>query len=403
LQKNNNTILGGWISMELKDLQNQLQTSFDELKKMGQRQEDEIKKFGDVTQETKNSITTINEEMTKLKGQIDDLATKANRIAVPGQGSNDPKEQEKKSAFFKFMREGFGGLNREEKALVQDAAGEILVPEALDSVLYRELPKLNILRSLANVRQISTNRVRRRSITELTTGWGKLETTAAKLGDFESTPVPSDDYIYVEDALGLVKIGEDELEDTDINLTQFLADSFARAYAEMEEKAFMVGTGHANNQPEGILNGTVVGRFNTGAVATFTADDAVKLAYQVAAQYRQKGVYVANSQIELAMRLMKDSNGQYLWQPSLQAGTPATFNGRPVYNNEDVSGTVATGNNILVFGDVNASYQIVDRTGSTIQRLNELYIEDGLIGFKFKRRVGGGIVRPNALKVLKVQ
>jgi HK97 family phage major capsid protein len=392
--------------MELKDLQESLQTTFAELKAMGQRQETELKTFGAATQETKDSIVKINTEMNKLKSQIDELATKANRIVTPqGNGQKlDPKAQEKKDAFFKFMREGKSGLNKEEKALVEDAAGEILVPEDLDSAIYRELPALTIMRSLAYVRPTNSNRVRRRSLTEVTTGWGKLETSATKtLGTFESTLTPGEEWIYVEDALGLTKIGEDELEDSDINLERYLADSFAQAYAEMEDTAFMIGTGHANEQPEGVLNGTTVGRFNTGAIGTFTADDAIKLAYQVKAQYRRNASYVANSQIELAMRLMKDSNGQYLWQPSLQAGTPNSFNGKPIYNQEDVSGTVATGNDILVFGDFKAGYQVLDRKGSSITRLNELYIEDGLIGFKFKRRVGGGVVRPNALKVLKVQ
>jgi HK97 family phage major capsid protein len=259
------------------------------------------------------------------------------------------------------------------------------------------------MRSLASVRRTNSNRIRRISMTELTVGWGKLETTAATLGDFESTPTPSEAYINVWDALGLVKIGEDELEDTNLNLQDFLADSFTNAYASLEDTAFMKGTGDGASQPTGILNGTTVTRFDTTAVGAFTADDLIKLAYAVPSGYRKNAVYIVHSLIEQTVRLAKDSQGQYLWQPSLQAGSPNMFNGKPIHTQDDLTGTIATGNNIAVFGDIKAGYQIVDRTGSTITRLNELYANDGLVGFKFKRRVGGGVVRANAMRVLKVK
>lgn len=388
--------------MELKDLQTQMQTTFESLKEMGQRQDTEIKQFGTATQETKDAIGKINSTMDEIKTKIADIETKANRA---GFNHNEPpkEEKEKKSAFFKFMREGIAGLNREEKALVQDQTGEIIVPEQLDQEIYRELPGLTVMRGLASVRPTTSNRVRRRSMNEVTTGWGKIETNAAKsLGDFESTLVPAEDWLYVENAYGLTKVGEDELEDTDVNLQQYIRESFAQAFAEMEDTAFIKGTGHGDEQPEGILNGNIVGRFNSGGVGTFEADDLIKLAYQLPAQYRRNGSYIVNSQVELLMRLMKDENGQYLWQPSLQQGKPATFNGKPVYNQEDVDGEIAAGNEVAVFGDYKQGYRILDRNGGAITRINELYIEDGLIGFKYRRRVGGGVVRPKALKVLKI-
>lgn len=391
--------------MDLKELQGQLSASFEELKKMGQRHETELKTFGDATQETKNSIANINAEMDKLKGQIDQLAVKANRMpGANGQPQMSEEQKARSEAFYKFVREGKQGLTADEKkALVEDATGQILVPEDLDDEIYRELPKLSVMRQLATVRTTGRDRIRRRSLTEVTVGWGKLEVhPTAKLGDFESTMVPSDEYLYIEDALGLTKIGEDELEDTDINLAALIQDSFTQAYAELEDTAFIAGTGHANYQPEGILTTAAVPKVNTGAVGTFSADDMIKLAYALPAQYRRNGKYLVNSAIELNMRLMKGTDGQYLWQPSLQAGTPNSFNGSAVFNQDDIAGTVTTGSAVAVFGDFKAGYRIYDRKGGSVQRLNELYIEDGLIGFKYKRRVGGGVVRPNALRILTV-
>ena len=391
--------------MDLKQLQDQLQTAFNELKSMGQRQEDEIKKFGQATQETKDAIAKINAEMDKIKAQIDELATKANRMPSGGGQAQDPKEQEKKAAFFKFLREGLSGLTREEKALVQDATGDILVPYDIDNEIYRALPQLNVIRSLASVRTTRSDRIRRVGMNELTVGWGKIELTAPTqtLADYESSLVPTEQFAYVEDAYGLTKIGEDELEDSDLNLQQYLIDSFAQAYADLEEAGFLKGTGHANHQPEGILNGTVVQRVNTAAAASLTADDMIRLAYEVPAVARKNGVYLVHPKIEMAMRLMKDQNDQYLWQPSLQAGAPSLFNGKPVYNVEPMDDTIETGKEVAIFGDIKAGYQIIDRQQGFITRINELYINEGLIGFRYKRRVGGYVKRPEAMRVLKVQ
>jgi HK97 family phage major capsid protein len=390
--------------MELKDLQAQLQTAFTELKAMGQRSEDEIKKFGQASQETNEQIAKINKEMDNFKSQIDELAKKANRINFEGgKPQKSEEEQKKHDAFFKFIRKGITELTREEKALVQDATGDILVTADLDNTIYRALPQLNVIRGLASVRGTKSDRVRRIGMNEVTTGWGKIEIqTNPKLASFESSLTPTETYAYVEDAYGLTKIGEDELEDSDYDLTQYLTDSFSDAYANMEELAFLKGTGHAAMQPEGILNGTTVTRFNTATANTLVADDMIKLAYQVPSVARKNGVYMVNPLIELAMRLMKDTTGQYLWQPSLQAGAPSMFNGKPVYNVEPMDTATTTGKEVAIFGDIKSAYQIIDRKEGAIKRIDELYLNDGLIGFRYKRRVGGYVKRANALRVLKI-
>lgn len=396
--------------MELKDLQTQLQTTFEELKAMGDKQSEEIKKFGEASQETKTTIENINKAFDEIKGRMDKMETKANRIQTGGNGGNggneDPKAAEKKEAFFKFMRDGVSGLTKEEKSLVQDTTGDILVPYDLDDTIYRVLPQLNVLRGQANVRTTNSDRIRRVNMNEATVGWGKIEIqTNPKLSTFESTLTPTEAFAYVEDAYGLVKIGEDELLDSNWNLQSYLSDSFGIAFANLEELAFLKGTGHANMQPEGILNGTTVTRTNTAAVATLTADDLIKVQYDippVAYQSVNAAYYVA-PKIEQAMRLFKDGQGRYLWEPALQSGAPSVFNGKKVFNVAPMDATVATGNEVAIFGDLSSAYQVIDKQLGFMSRINELYINDGLIGFRYKRRVGGYVRRPTALRVLKVQ
>ncbi|MGE5589207.1 MAG: phage major capsid protein [Bacillota bacterium] len=346
------------------------------------------------------------DQAVQLKGLEDWLAEPQFKHPMGGgQPQTEPdRKAAQKAAFFKaFKGRGTHVLNAEEKALVENAAGEILVPEELEAEIYRELPKLTVIRDLATVRTTTSNRVRRRSLTELTVGWGKLETGAQVLAD--SMPgVPTEDFQYVEDLYGLALIGEDELDDTDVNLQAFVSDSFARALGETEDTAFINGTGHAANRPEGILNGAVVTRINAGQPAAITMDDMKKLIYGVPAQYRRNGSFIMASSVELAIQLLKDNNQQYLWQPSNQAGRPNTFLGFPIYNQEDVPAIPAAGvaADVAIFGDVRAAYRILDRQGMSLKVLDQLYAEDGEIGYRVKRRVGGAVVRANALRILKV-
>ena len=380
--------------MDIKKLQEELQVAVKMLRDMGDRADEERKQFGDSLAETKTAID-------KLNARIDELETRMARPPIGGADDSHQKPAEQKGAFFKYMRHGLAALSKEEKALVSDDTGQILIPEELESEIYRELPKLTVMRGLATVRTITTNRIRRRSLNEVEVGWGKLETGATLV---ESDLVPSDDYQYIEDLYGLTKIGEDELMDTDVALEAIVADSFGRAIAETEDKAFVLGEGHSEGQPEGILNGNVVARVNAGQPGALTADDLIKIIYEVPAQYRRNGAFIMNSITERDIRLLKDQNGQYLWQPSLQDGRPASLAGYPVYNQDDIPSipTTDTDADVVIFGDFQSGYRILDRMGMSLQRLVELYATQGLVGFKVHYRVGGGVIRPDALRILKV-
>lgn len=345
----------------------------------------------------------------KFQDRIELIETKMNRLPIedPEHKAEVPGAKEYKSAFFGFMRTGDLVLddvaqkyNTERKALVSDATGQILIPEELESEIYRELPKINIIRQLATVRTITRNRIRRRSLTEVTMGWGKLELGGTPS---ETDVVPSEDWQHVEDLEGLARIGKDELADSDVSIEAIILDSFSRAKSEAEETAYIVGTGHANRQPEGMLNGTVITRVKTAAHDAIATDDVLNLIYAVPAQYRRNGKLLFPSTTILALRKLKDAvSGQYMWQPSLQAGQPPSFAGYPVLAQEDIPAIASAAEcDIAIFGDIKAGYRILDRQGMTIQRLLELWAISGLIGILVSSRVTGGVIRPDALRVLQ--
>lgn len=320
-----------------------------------------------------------------------------------GQGEQADRNKTRRSAFFRSLRVGLGRMDAEQRALVENTAGEVLVPEDLETEIYRALPELTIVRGIAGVRPTNSNRVRRRSLDEVAVGWGKLETGTALTDSMPGTP--TEEFTYVEDLYGLAKIGEDELDDTDVNLETFVRDSFSTSIAEAEDTGFTVGSGHANQQPVGFM--TAGGEVPTVAAAstTPTIDDFKKLVYGTPAQARRNGRFVMASATELSLSTLKTTEGTYLWQQNVQAGRPNTFLGYPIHNQEDVagvSGVAGQVDNVAGFGDFASAYRIYDRQGMTLKRLEELYAEDGMIGFKVRFRVGGDVVRPERLRILAV-
>ena len=102
-----------------------------------------------------------------------------------------------------------------------------------------------------------------------------------------------------------------------------------------------------------------------------------------------------------AIRKLKDGNGVYLWQPSLQAGEPDKLLGYDLYTSPYVP-QVEAGAYAVAFGDFK-NYWIADRAGRTVQRLNELYSTNGQVGFVATERVDGKVILPEGIKLLKMK
>jgi HK97 family phage major capsid protein len=343
--------------------------------------------------ELEKLVEAFEEKFLEIRKEVNEV--KENIAVLEKKRSTPPavkeeKGMEKKELFFDYLR----GKNIEVKALVEDTTGEILVPEDLYAEIIRTLPKINVIRRYATAVTVKGNRLRYRGLTDVAVSWTKLETSATALGE-TGTPTISEGTIQVRDLYGLIKIGEDLLEDTDVALERLIVESFANAIAEAENNAFISGV-PANGEPEGILTNTNVQDL-TVENETFDFDDLIKLFYALPAQYRTNAVWIMNSNTEQTIREFKDTNGRYILQPSVSEPFVSTILGRPVATDEAVP------DNTIIFGDLKAGYLIIDKqSGLTVKRLEELFALSGQIGLKVHYRVGGGVIRPDAIKVLKI-
>ena len=344
----------------------------------------------------------IGAQFLENKDLIEKLETEINR-PKPASDELDEKAQFHKKAFFNYLRCEGGNPRKdmdpeERKALVGDATGRILIPEDLESEIYTSLPKITVIRGLATIRQTERDRVRARSLTEVSVGWGKLE-----LGNEpeETDVTPSEDTHYVEDLTGLARIGKDELMDTDVSLESLMVTSFIRAIGEGEDTAYIEGTGHTYLMPTGITNGTTVTRVRTAAENAITADDMLSVRQGLPAQYRKNGVFIMHSSTELALMKLEASYGSYLWQPQVALDFPATWTGKKVYTQDDLPEVGdSDACDLVIFGDISAGYRIIDRTGITIQMMPEVWATAGLTGILVTKRVGGGVIRSDAIRIL---
>lgn len=150
------------------------------------------------------------------------------------------------------------------------------------------------------------------------------------------------------------------------------------------ESAYMTGDGSAKPlgifvaSDSGIPTGRDVSADNTATA--ITADGLQNAKYSVKQQYRRAAAWVASRDfIKMAAKL-KDTDGQYIWQPSVALDKPDMLLGAPVYESEYAPNTFATGKYVAVYGDF-SYYWICDALELTMQILKELYAPNNQIGY----------------------
>ena len=123
------------------------------------------------------------------------------------------------------------------------------------------------------------------------------------------------------------------------------------------------------------------------------------LFYSLSRPYRAQARWLSSDPMIKLIRKLKDNDGQYLWQPGLQADEPDRILGRPVIASSYVPAPAASARS-LAFGDM-SYYRIADRLGTTMQRLDEKYADTGQVGFRMRSRTDGKLTLAEAVKVLE--
>ena len=253
---------------------------------------------------------------------------------------------EYKDAFWKSMKNksSFEIKNALEEGT--DSEGGYLVPDEYEQKLVESLEEENIFRKLANVIQTSSGD---RKIPVVAT-----KGTASWVD--EEGIIPESDDSFSQVSIGayklatMIKVSEELLNDSVFNLENYIAKEFGRRIGNKEEEAFIIGDG--TGKPTGILSSSGGGQLGktTASATSITFDEIMDLYYSLKSPYRKNASFIMNDSTVKAIRKLKDGNGNYLWQPSMTAGTPDTILNCPVYTSTYIP-NIAAGNKTVVFGD----------------------------------------------------
>lgn len=274
-----------------------------------------------------------------------------------------------------------------------NANGGYLVPVEFDNTLVEAMARENVIRSLAKVITTAAPHRINIALTDVSATW------VAESGVFTpSTPTFNQLSLDAFTLRAAALVSEELLEDSMFDLEAYLIDNFARAFAAKEEQAFCVGTG--SGQPTGIFtsSGGDLG-ITTASASDIKADELIDLTYSLKDGYKRNAKFVLASTTLAGIRKLKDGNGAYMWQPSLQAGEPDRLLGFPVYVSQ-YAPAVAASAYTVAFGDFQ-NYWIADRTGRTVRRADELHIANLQTGFYAFQRVDAKTVLPEGIKLLK--
>jgi HK97 family phage major capsid protein len=275
-----------------------------------------------------------------------------------------------------------------------DADGGYLVPTEFERQIVMGLDEANVIRSIAKVITTSSERKIPLAASHSVATW-----TAENAALTESDPTFTQKQIDAFKLTDLVKVSVELLQDSAFDIEAYIADEFVRAFGIAEEQSFCVGSGAG--QPTGIFtaNGGSIG-VTAASPTAITADNTFDLIYSLKSPYRRNAAFLMNDTTVAILRKLKDSNGAYLWQPSVQAGQPDRLAGYPIYTSPYVP-TVSASAYTIGFGDF-SNYWIADRQGRTVQRLNELYSQNGQVGFIATERVDGKVILPEGIKLLRM-
>lgn len=361
-----------------------------------------------LSEEEKSKYDAYNNEFDELQAQIKSIEAKESlekslsqkasfmdeivSKELPKNDNTTIREDEYSKNFFNYVRGDNTALYTLKRDLNEGngANGGYTVPKTFQARVLEKLRDEMFLRKLCSVTQTTSTNVipvggsvpdfdwleEKGVYKEKDLTFSQIEISAYKLG-------------------GIIKISEELLEDSAINIENYILDKMVEGMKQTQEKAFIKGDG--TKKPKGLTTYSV--GLTTASQNAITDIEIIDFFYSLNKNYRDGAVWLVSDEFEKALRKLKDQTGNYLWQPALTAGAQSTLLGKPVYVSGYMDG-FGESKIPAVLGNLRY-YNIADRGAMSLQRLNELYAGNGQVGFRVRARVDGILTIQDAVKCLK--
>lgn len=304
---------------------------------------------------------------------------------------------EYRAAYRAFLREGRNGLTTEEtralsmgigtqggySVMPQEMVTELLM--AMDNEVFvrkhaRIHPPLTQAASLGRI-SLDADPAVPEWTSELKTG---PEDDSMAFGKRELRPHP---------LAKRIKVSRTLLRTSFLNIESLIRDRFTYQFGATQENAYLTGDGVQKPMgvffasPDGIPTTRDISTDNTATA--ITADGLINAKFSLKTQYWQRARWLFHRDAIKQVRKLKDTTGQYLWQPGLVGNIPDRIIETPYDMSEYVPNTFTSGLYVGLIGDWQF-YEIVDALGMEMQRVDELYAETNQVGF-ISRYEGDGM------------
>ncbi len=347
----------------------------------------------------------------EVERRLGELAADEPDTRDPGDPA-DPAEEANR-AFARYLQVGERGLTEEQQRALQitpdEQGGHLVAPQQFVNQLIARLDEQVHIRGLATTMTLTEAEslgvpTRESDIddfdwtTELATG---NEDTGLGFGKREFRPHP---------LAKRIKVSRTLLRRSSMGPEEIVLDRLGFKLGVTQERAYMLGDGA--QKPLGMFVASASGvpasrdvAIGTGGAIPLTnstaSDQLIDAKYTLREVYWPRARWLFHRDLLKVVRKLKDSDGQYCWQPGLAGGRPDTILELPFISSEFAPNTITGNAYVGMLADF-SNYWIVDSLELDIQRLVELYAETNQVGFIARYEGDGMPVLAEAFVRLKV-
>jgi HK97 family phage major capsid protein len=196
----------------------------------------------------------------------------------------------------------------------------------------------------------------------------------------------------------LIQVSREMIEDSGVDLLGFLSEQVGNGLGFNVQNALTNGTGTV--QPQGIVTAAGSGiTGGTGVSGAFTADNLIDLYYQGldgAARLLPGVGWMMNGAAIGAVRKLKDTAGNYIFDPAADGNQRDLLLSKPVYENPHVPSPATSAKSVLV-GHM-PSFFVRSVGGIRLDRSDDFAFNADLITFRASMRVDGALPQSSHIK-----
>jgi len=403
------------------------QLALDEATKELRAKEDRIAAAEAKGDDLGKELKQVRESHEKLNKEHDEIMLRLQTGKIlPGTDGDSPEAKRKAvGAHIKFIRnmrldrsQAMDGMDAEERELVlptaekqgrsinvsDDTAGGVFVVPEFSNRIIDMLTQVSQIRPLATVLTTGKGSMMVNGVTGKPSGvWvNEVGARAETAGlAFKRMEIKANElYLWLKPTWEM-------LEDADFALEAWLQQMVVLQSAAAEGSAFITGNGVG--KPRGLLAHPEIETLaaNTGvgtASGYFASDDVIDLQALLPTEYANPdGTVVGHRQTMKFMRKFKDDQNRPLdlvQRDILAKGPGFTVDGYRGMEMPDMAQPGTASALLLGFANIRAAYTILDRMSMVVIRDPYSSKSTGMVDLVYRRRVGGDVVLPAAVKVL---